>query len=127
MVYGQNCKTNRATMVDENYRDSKYNRTSIFSRCIIEYEGAGITVLDSKYFEPCSGYDLECKPEADSFVNHQHDGSWVPAWFRVIGEAVYRWEIYFLAAIIILIVLFFTVSPNIIGTFSRSMWRTGVE
>lgn len=37
-----------------------------------------ITVLESSFFEPCSGFDKACTVKENTIIDHQHEGSWVP-------------------------------------------------
>lgn len=36
-----------------------------------------LAILPNKYLEPCYGMDSFCKPKAESYINHKHEGSWL--------------------------------------------------
>lgn len=49
------------------------------------------TMLPHTYFEPCFGYDDACTPSKDAVINHQHSGTWYPAFFGTVMRWWYRW------------------------------------
>lgn len=48
------------------------------------------TMVPSTYFEPCSGYDVACRPSTESVVNHVHDGTWQPGWYGSMMRGYYH-------------------------------------
>lgn len=82
---------------------------SFFSKCILEYKGEGITVLNSNAFEPCYGGDPYCIPGSDSYANHKHEQTWVHPGLQWISKTFYymkqHWAL-FLAILIIVTIIF---------------------
>jgi mannosyltransferase OCH1-like enzyme len=35
-----------------------------------------VRIVDAVYFEPCHGINARCRPKPESFLYHQHDGTW---------------------------------------------------
>jgi mannosyltransferase OCH1-like enzyme len=60
-----------------------------FTRLILERREE-IKILDSKYFEPCVGYDVTCGPSRESILYHQHDGTWLKAHTRYSAAYYYH-------------------------------------
>lgn len=48
-----------------------------------------ITILDNKYFEPCSGQDPYCEIPQESLVNHKHDATWVNPFYKSLSRLYY--------------------------------------
>lgn len=73
-------------------------------------DNPGITVLDHKYFEPCSGSDSNCVVGPDAILDHRHEKSWMNPLFKVVSEQYFRMKPYknvFIVLIILLILFFF--------------------
>lgn len=69
-----------------------------------------ITILDNKYFEPCSGRNKYCTPSKDAILRHDHSASWLPDSVKKTLEMQYffkqyKWLIISLVALIIIILL----------------------
>jgi len=61
------------------------------------------TIIDNKYFEPCSSDDIFCTVHKDAIMDHKHDGSWVSSYINVLLKIlifITRFFIYILLAII---------------------------
>ena len=68
------------SMVDETTGPRFINNT--LSSINIPY-----TILDNKYFEPCSSLDYFCRVHKDSIMNHHHEGSW-RSWYNILSEVL---------------------------------------
>lgn len=69
-----------------------------------------ITILDSAYFEPCSGSDMNCEIKPVSILDHRHEGSWLGENTKKFADTYYKikkykWPILIVTIIIILFII----------------------
>jgi mannosyltransferase OCH1-like enzyme len=68
------------------------------------------TVLDNKYYEPCTSIDIFCNTHKDSIMDHKHEGSW-SAWYLSyilkIVTFILRFFIYIVLAIVLIFIFFY--------------------
>jgi len=83
---------------------------AFFSKCIYEYKGEGITVLNHQFFEPCYSGDPYCKISKNSYVDHQHSQTWINPIMKWFVKMYYGVKYYFPSIIIIFVFLFFVFS-----------------
>jgi mannosyltransferase OCH1-like enzyme len=56
---------------------------AMFTRLCLKFKGTKhLTILDSKYLEPCYGLDKFCQPTKDAVTDHRHEQTWIPWLFR---------------------------------------------
>lgn len=92
---------------------SEINNTTgpaFFSKCIWEYKGEGITILNHKTFEPCFHGDPYCKVGKDSYADHQHDQTWIDPISKWLSHVYYylkgNWGVIVLILIIIATIMY---------------------
>lgn len=64
-----------------------------------------ITILNNKYFEPCSGADLKCELPSEAILDHQHEASWVNPIWKKAAELYYVAKRNKFALILLLIII----------------------
>jgi len=74
---------------------------AFFSKCIYEYKGDGITVLNHHAFEPCYSGDVYCKVGKNSYVDHQHSQTWINPVMKFLAKIYYTLKHYWIAIIIL--------------------------
>lgn len=81
---------------------------NMFNKVLSKY-GDQVTILDNKYFEPCSGSDPNCVVSPETILDHQHDKSWVNPAYKKIEEFYYSLKPYRTTIIVsvIAIIVFF--------------------
>lgn len=70
-----------------------------------------ISVLNNKYFEPCSGYDKNCTAKPETIILHQHEGTWVNPFYKTVLTTYhnirpYRIIIFVILLLIVLYIIF---------------------
>jgi mannosyltransferase OCH1-like enzyme len=68
------------------------------------------TIIDNKYFEPCSSDDIFCTVHKDAIMDHKHDGSWVSSYINILLKIlifIIRFFIYIVLAIILVYFIIF--------------------
>ena len=83
---------------------------AFFSKCIYDYRGEGITVLNHQAFEPCYSGDPYCQIGENSYVDHQHSQTWINPAMKYLCGVYYQIKYYFPAILIIILFLFFIFS-----------------
>jgi mannosyltransferase OCH1-like enzyme len=68
------------------------------------------TIINNKYFEPCSSNDIFCTVDKDAIMDHKHDGSWVSSYINILLKIlifIIRFFIYIVLAIILIYFIIF--------------------
>jgi hypothetical protein len=63
------------------------------------------TVLDNKYYEPCSNGNKGCKIGKDSIMDHKHEGSWLSSsnkWISKVLDFILKNIVYIILVFIVL-------------------------
>jgi len=70
-----------------------------------------ITILDSRFFEPCFSVDPVCAPDSKAIMDHKHELSWFSGLVKILAQIL----------IILLYILIFAVVPYyLLKTFIRN-------
>lgn len=86
---------------------------------IIKRRKSEVTIIDSRYFEPCFSVDPICSPDRAAIMDHRHELSWFSGGMKLFVSVL----------ILVLYVVFFLVLPGyllfvtFIGTKGRSKGR----
>lgn len=86
---------------------------AFFSKCIYDYKGDGITVLNHEAFEPCYSGDPYCKVGRNSYVDHQHSQTWINPIMQYLSKIYYQIKHYWPAIVIFVVFL---------ASIAKPMW-----
>ncbi len=75
--------------------------SSPFYRIIMAHRSE-ITIMDSRYFEPCFSVDPVCAPDSTAIMDHRHELSWFSGGFKVFVSIL----------IVVLYLVFFVALPG---------------